>query len=187
LLPLSEPHPLLTASPPPPSQLPAVQASRETVTGHEPTAARAEAAEPGQAQRAAAEQLLALRAQTPLPWLLRQLLLLLACISLATGIIGIFVPGLPTTVFVLLAAWAAARSSSRLYGWLLYHRLFGPMIINWHQGGFVSRRVKWSASISMLLCALIAYWLISQPWVQLLAIGSMLVVCIWLWLRPEPK
>ncbi|MFT4190680.1 MAG: YbaN family protein [Comamonas sp.] len=122
----------------------------------------------------------------PLPWPLRAALIVFACASLATGIVGIFVPGLPTTVFVLMAAWAAARSSPRLYGWLLHHRVFGPIIHNWHQGGFVSRKAKWSASVAMLASALIAGWTIPRTWVAALAIGCMACICLWLWRRPEP-
>jgi len=62
----------------------------------------------------------------PPPAPVRWLLLALALLSLATGIVGIFLPGLPTTVFILIAAWAAARSSPRLHAWLWRHKLFGP-------------------------------------------------------------
>lgn len=122
----------------------------------------------------------------PLPWPVRWLLLAFAGLSLATGVIGIFVPGLPTTVFVLMAAWAAARSSPRLYGWLLRHRLFGPMIANWHDGGRVSRRAKWSATVAMAACAVIIAWTAHRRWTAALAIGCMAAVLTWLWRRPEP-
>ena len=52
----------------------------------------------------------------------------LAYASLGLGLVGVFVPGLPTTVFVLIAAWAAARGSDRLHHWLLTHPRFGPSI-----------------------------------------------------------
>jgi uncharacterized membrane protein YbaN (DUF454 family) len=71
---------------------------------------------------------------------------LLAYISLGTGIVGIFVPGLPTTVFILIAAYAASRGSDRLHRYLLEHPRFGPMIRNWQTNGAVSRRAKWAAT-----------------------------------------
>lgn len=143
---------------------------------------------PGPSHLASAEaHLIAMRALKPLPWPLRALLVLFAVISLATGVVGIFVPGLPTTVFILMAAWAAARSSPRLYGWLVRHRLFGPMIINWHNGGTVSRKAKWSASITMAVCAVIVGFTAHRWWLAALAIGCMAAVSIWLWLRPEPQ
>lgn len=122
----------------------------------------------------------------PLPAPLRWLLLALAVVSLATGVVGIFVPGLPTTVFLLIAAWAAARSSPRLHRWLLGHRVFGKLITDWQAGGFVSRRAKWNATVAMTFCAALLWWTSSRWWVAALACGCMAVVLCWLWLRPEP-
>ena len=62
-------------------------------------------------------------------------------------------PGLPTTVFVLIAAYAASCGSQRLHRYLLQHTLFGPTIGDWKQHGAVSRRAKWAASLSMAMCA----------------------------------
>lgn len=118
--------------------------------------------------------------------LARLLLLVLAWLSLGMGVIGIFVPGLPTTVFVLIAAWAAARSSPRLHQWLYTHRLFGPMLRNWEAGGFVSRPAKRAAALTMLACAALMLVLDVVWWATALACGCMLCVGIWLWLRPEP-
>lgn len=70
-----------------------------------------------------------------LPLLVRWLLTAFALLCLVLGVVGVFVPGLPTTVFILMAAWAAARSSPRLYRWLWFHPLFGPMLRNWANGG----------------------------------------------------
>jgi uncharacterized membrane protein YbaN (DUF454 family) len=77
-----------------------------------------------------------------LPAALRYLLLVFAALCVALGIIGIFVPGLPTTVFILIAGWAAARSSPRFAAWLENHETFGPMIRDWRERGAVSRRAK---------------------------------------------
>ncbi len=61
-------------------------------------------------------------------------------LCLALGVIGIFVPGLPTTVFILMAGWAAARSSPRFHNWLEGHPLFGPMLRDWRKHGAVGGR-----------------------------------------------
>lgn len=122
-----------------------------------------------------------------LPRGLRWLLVVFALLSLGTGIVGIFVPGLPTTVFVLMAGWAAARSSPRLHHWLWYHRLFGPMLRNWAQGGRVSRRAKWSATGMMALCAVILTVSSAPRWVAIGASTCMACVLVWLWYRPEPS
>ncbi|MGB3393274.1 MAG: YbaN family protein [Stenotrophomonas sp.] len=111
---------------------------------------------------------------------------LLAYVSLGIGIVGIFVPGLPTTVFVLISAWAASHGSERLHRWLLAHPQFGPLIVNWQRHGAVSRKAKWMATATMALCALIMLWCVPLAWVKWFSIGSMACVCIWLWMRPLP-
>ena len=117
---------------------------------------------------------------------MRWLLLAFAVLCLVMGIIGIIVPGLPTTVFILMGAWAAARSSPRLYRWLWSHRLFGPMLRNWAQGGKVSRKAKWSATALMALSSAILFATATRAWVTATAITSMVCVALWLWRRPEP-
>lgn len=106
--------------------------------------------------------------------------------SLTLGVIGIVLPGLPTTPFVLLAAWAAARSSERLHAWLRAHRVFGPMIRDWQASGAVSRRAKWAASLTMLACAVVMFATAPRLWMAATGSVVMLVVGVWLWLRPEP-
>lgn len=122
-----------------------------------------------------------------LPLVARWLLLAFAALCLVLGLIGVIVPGMPTTVFILMSAWAAARSSPRLHRWLLNHRLFGPMLRNWENGRTVSRRAKWSATIAMAFCAIVIGFTAHRAWTAGLGIGSMAVVLAWLWRRPEPN
>ncbi|MCK7594042.1 YbaN family protein [Pseudomarimonas salicorniae] len=116
----------------------------------------------------------------------RPIWIALAGLFLALGLIGVLLPGLPTTPFVLLAAWAAARGSPRLHGWLLRHPLFGPMISDWQRGGAVHRRAKWAASATMALCAGLMFWLAPRWWMAGIGTALMAAVAGWLWLRPEP-
>ncbi len=109
----------------------------------------------------------------------------LAFISLALGVLGIFLPVLPTTPFILLAAWAATRGSPRLLAWLESHPMFGQMLREWRRGGVVSRKAKWSATIVMASSAVIILVLVRKPFVQVVAIGCMACVLAWLWRRPE--
>ena len=111
---------------------------------------------------------------------------ILAYVSLAIGLIAIVVPGLPTTEFILLAAWAATRSSPRLSAWLENHRLFGPILSNWRNGRLIARRAKISATISMLICAIVMLSLLDHAWPVYLAISGMTMGNIWIWSRPEP-
>jgi len=110
---------------------------------------------------------------------------LLAYTSLAIGLIAIVVPGLPTTEFILLAAWAATRSSPRLSAWLENHRLFGPMIVNWREGKVIARKAKVSATVSMLVCSVVMYLTLKHHWFLYAAIGLMVLVNLWIWSRPE--
>jgi uncharacterized membrane protein YbaN (DUF454 family) len=112
--------------------------------------------------------------------------LVLAYGALGLGIIGIVVPGLPTTPFVLLAAFAAARGSRRMHDWLLAHRTFGPMIRDWERDGAISRRAKWTATILMTVCAGIMFAVAERAWLAGLGTATMVVVAIWMWGRPEP-
>ncbi|MEL1262983.1 YbaN family protein [Pseudoxanthomonas putridarboris] len=117
---------------------------------------------------------------------------LLAYASLGMGILGVFVPGLPTTVFILIAAYAASRGSERLHRYLMTHPRFGPAIHDWQRSGAVSRRGKWAATWAMLACAgiLLAVMLWTGAhrwWMAALPIVCMAAVATWLWRRPEPR
>lgn len=116
----------------------------------------------------------------------KSLYLALAYIALALGLVGIVLPGLPTTPFILLAAWAAARGSERLHRWLRAHRVFGPMIVDWERSGAVSRRAKWFATVTMAICAAVFFLTAPKLWMAATGTAIMLIVNVWLWLRPEP-
>lgn len=66
--------------------------------------------------------------------IVRWTLLFAGTVFVGIGILGIFLPLLPTTVFFLIAAWCYARSSERLYDWLHHNRYFGKYIKNYRQG-----------------------------------------------------
>ncbi|MCX7081540.1 MAG: YbaN family protein [Pseudomonas sp.] len=121
----------------------------------------------------------------PTSKLARILFGLLAYASLTLGLIAIVVPGLPTTEFILLAAWAATKSSPRLSAWLDNHRLFGPILSNWRNGKMIARRAKISATVSMLLCAGLMLAILEHSWPVYLAIAGMSLGNLWIWSRPE--
>jgi uncharacterized protein len=80
--------------------------------------------------------------------------LLLGFLFFGLGAVGVVVPGLPTTVFMLLALWAFARSSERFHDWLYHHRLFGPPLQEWHNYHVIPRRAKVLA-IGMMAASLV--------------------------------
>ena len=123
----------------------------------------------------------------PLSAPLRYLLIGFALLCVVLGLIGAVVPGMPTTVFILMAAWAAVRSSPRLHRWLYAHRIFGPLLRNWDAGGKISRRTKWTATASMMLSAAVILYFSHKPWLTAMTLSIMGCVLLWLWLRPEPQ
>lgn len=107
------------------------------------------------------------------------LLVLAGLVSVVLALIGIVVPLLPTTPFLLLAAVCFARSSKRLYAWLLNHRWFGSYIRNYHKYRAVSRQVKISTLI--LLWVTIAFAVIRVVdlwWLRLLLLLVALSVTV---------
>jgi uncharacterized membrane protein YbaN (DUF454 family) len=72
----------------------------------------------------------------------RHAYLVLGWLALAVGLIGAFVPLLPTTVFLLIAAWAFSRSSERWHRWLREHARFGETIRAWEEHHAMPRRAK---------------------------------------------
>ena len=66
-------------------------------------------------------------------------------IALGLGLLGVVLPGLPTTPFILLAAACFARSSQRMHDWLLTNRVTGPMLRDWVRHRILPRRVRWVA------------------------------------------
>lgn len=77
--------------------------------------------------------------------------LIAGIVALAIGGLGAVLPLLPTTPFVLIAAVAFAKSSDRLHAWLLDHRIFGALIVNWRRHGAISRSTKIAGIASMAL------------------------------------
>ena len=118
------------------------------------------------------------------PWT-RWLWLVLAYLSIGMAAVGVVVPGLPTTEFVLLAAWAASRSSPRLSAWLENHRLFGPLLRNWRNGGVITRRTKLVSALSMLVALGIMLLTVSHTPSIIFAGLGMGCGALWIWSRPE--
>jgi uncharacterized protein len=122
---------------------------------------------------------------TPLRWALQAL----AGVCVVLGLIGVFVPVLPTIPFLIIAAWAASRSSPRLHGWLLSHPRFGRPLKDWNEAGVVPRRVKWLATAMMAFSAVGMTVVTPAPWVAMVVVlvAAMAAILVWLWRRPERR
>ncbi len=85
------------------------------------------------------------------PRLVRALFFTFGLTCFALGAIGVVVPGLPTTPFMILAAWAFARSSKRFHDWLYHHRLFGPPIQRWREHRVIPLAGKLASATAMII------------------------------------
>ncbi len=92
--------------------------------------------------------------------IVRALYVLGGSVSLALGVIGVFLPGLPTTPFVLLSAALYAKSSEKLYNWLLENKYLGPRIKNYQRQKGVTLKGKYRIIALMLSMVLISSFLI---------------------------
>ncbi|WP_279432213.1 YbaN family protein [Vibrio viridaestus] len=107
--------------------------------------------------------------------LLRVLLILTGMLSIALGILGIFLPLLPTTPFLLLASACFVKSSPRFHHWLISHPTFGPIIDNWQQNRSVSSKVKRRGAIVMLISFCWSIWVVPIFWVKIALFIGMLI------------
>ena len=104
------------------------------------------------------------------------------------GFLGVFVPLLPTTDFLLLALPCFAKSSPRLEAWLLNHPRFGSSLRAWRANRAVPRHAKLMAAIGMTL-GYALFWLHVRPgWGGSVLVAAFLLFWIvWIARRPEPK
>jgi len=110
----------------------------------------------------------------------------LVVIFVILGFIGALLPGMPTTVFLILAAWSASKGWPQMDVWLLNHPKYGATLRSWRENGTVPRKAKWLASIMMLISGIIMLFTNAPLLVKIFTDLIMLTVAIWLWLRPEP-
>ncbi|MFL1732627.1 YbaN family protein [Moraxella oculi] len=114
-------------------------------------------------------------------------LFLLGFVFLGLGILGVVLPGLPTTVFVLLAGYCWSRSSDRFHDYLLRHRVFGKVLSDWERHRAMPRFAKYLAwGMMMLSCVILAYRLPADwMWVVVLVGVICLAVSIWMAKLPD--
>lgn len=111
----------------------------------------------------------------------------LVVIFMTLGFIGAVLPGMPTTVFLILATWAASKGWPQMDEWLLNHPKYGQTLRDWRANRTVPRKAKWFASIMMLVSGIIMLFTNAPLAVKIFTDLTMLIVAIWLWCRPEPK
>ena len=93
------------------------------------------------------------------------------CVGL--GFVGVFVPGIPTTIFLIIALWAFTKSSEKLRYWLLNHKRFGPILNNWQEHKVVPRRAKILMVVLMSLAVILFYYSLQS---LILTIGLIIIL-----------
>ena len=88
----------------------------------------------------------------------KAILLTLGWICVGLGFIGIFVSGLPTTIFLIIALWAFTQSSKKFQTWLLNHKKFGPILKNWQSHKVVPQRAKILMAILQISAVILVHY-----------------------------
>ena len=112
---------------------------------------------------------------------------ILGVTSVGIGIVNAFIPLLPTTVFLLIGAWALGKGAPEWRAKLIAHPRFGRALRDWDDGRRVSRRGKFLAAAGMLISWVILLLLRGFDPVST-GVGILLTaIATWLWIRPEPR
>lgn len=115
---------------------------------------------------------------------LRWFLFGLGWLSVSLGVLGIFLPLLPTTPFMLLAAGCFARSSERFYCWITSHHRYGPMIADYLAGKGLPMRAKYLAISLLWLSILFGVFWVDFVWAKLAMLLTAVGVTTYLWRLP---
>jgi uncharacterized protein len=106
---------------------------------------------------------------------MRAVYLAIGLLFVGLGALGVILPVLPTTPFLLISLWAFAKSSARLERWLLEHRRFGPPLVAWRAHRVIPLGAKLTAWGSML-ASLTTMFLLGSPWPALAGAGSLMAI-----------
>uniref|UniRef100_UPI003342D2F7 YbaN family protein n=1 Tax=Castellaniella defragrans TaxID=75697 RepID=UPI003342D2F7 len=119
--------------------------------------------------------------------MIRVLFNILGTTSLGLGVLGIFLPLLPTTPFLLLATFCYVRGSPRMHHWLLSHRILGPYIRDFQAGHGIPLRSKLIALALMWPSLALSAWVMPIPWARWLLLIPGISVTIFLLRTPTRR
>ncbi|MCB2102531.1 MAG: YbaN family protein [Rhodobacterales bacterium] len=100
--------------------------------------------------------------------------LALGWFCVALGLVGVVVPGLPTTVFLIVAVWAFSRSSERFQMWLWHHPRLGPPIRDWHSHKVISPKAK-ALAVTMMSASFAWVLVIAESWVLPAVLAAIMI------------
>lgn len=112
--------------------------------------------------------------------------LLFGHIFLILGIIGAFLPVLPTTPFLLLAAWLYSKSSPRLHNWIINHKYLGPPLRDWQERGVIGMKAKIIATLMLILVIVFRIRTLEvNIYIRGFATVVLIGVLVFIWSRPS--
>ncbi|MCA1921685.1 MULTISPECIES: DUF454 family protein [Buttiauxella] len=114
----------------------------------------------------------------------RIILIIIGWLAVVLATLGVVLPLLPTTPFLLLAAWCFARSSPRFHHWLLYRSWFGSYIRHWQDHRALPPGAKPRALIFIVLTFAVSLYLVNILWVRLLLLVMMCALLFFMWRMP---
>lgn len=112
----------------------------------------------------------------------------LGCVMISLAVIGALLPVMPTTIFLILAAWCFGKSSPRLETWMLDHPRFGPGLRRWREEGAIAPRAKMMA-VSGMAFGYALFWVEAKPGLLLAGVVAvfMLSSAVYVVSRPKPR
>jgi len=114
----------------------------------------------------------------------RVLLIILGWICVVLATLGVVLPLLPTTPFLLLAAWCFARSSPRFHHWLLHRSWFCSYLRHWQQHRALPKGAKPKAVALILVTFAVSIYFVPLLWVRILLLCMMFMLLIMMWRLP---
>ena len=104
------------------------------------------------------------------------ILITIGWLSVGLAFVGTFVPGIPTTIFLIIALWAFAQSSKQFHSWLLNHKRFGPILQNWESHKVVPRKAKILMIILQISAVIIFHYSLQNIYLTAILIITLVFV-----------
>ena len=108
----------------------------------------------------------------------------LGFLSLGMAYIGVVVPGIPFSIFLVFAAYCFAKSSPRMHAWIYNHKYFGPFLTNWTEKKVFPQKMKYMMVVVMSSSAALLWFTTGNIKATLWSAGFMALVAVWAWRFP---